>query len=76
MTNNDEIQYLDLLKLVKENGIIKNTRNGITYSYFGHLLKFDINNNGFPLLTTKKIFFKGVVEELLWFLRGSVNSKE
>ena len=76
MTNNDEIQYLDLLKLVKENGIIKNTRNGITYSYFGHLLKFDINNNGFPLLTTKKIFFKGVIEELLWFLRGSVNSKE
>jgi len=76
MTNNDEIHYLDLLKLVKENGIIKNTRNGITYSYFGHLLKFDINNNGFPLLTTKKIFFKGVVEELLWFLRGSVNSKE
>jgi thymidylate synthase len=76
MTNNDELQYLDLLKLVKENGIIKNTRNGITYSYFGHLLKFDINNNGFPLLTTKKIFFKGVVEELLWFLRGSVNSKE
>jgi thymidylate synthase len=76
MTNYDEEQYLYLLKTVKENGIIKNTRNGITYSNFGHMLKFNINNNGFPLLTTKKIFFKGVVEELLWFLRGSVNSKE
>lgn len=76
MANNDEMQYLELLKIVKSNGIIKNTRNGKTYSDFGHMLKFDILNNGFPLLTTKKMFFKGIVEELLWFLRGSVNSKE
>jgi len=73
--NNDEQQYLNLLNIVKNNGIIKQTRNGITYSYFAHLLKFDISNS-FPLLTTKKMFFKGIVEELLWFLRGSVNSKE
>lgn len=73
--NFDEYQYLNILKKVKENGIVKNGRNGKTYSYFGDILKFNINNQ-FPLLTTKKVFFKGVVEELLWFLRGSVNSKE
>ena len=73
--NDSEQQYLNLLNIVKNNGIKKQTRNGITYSYFAHLLKFDISNS-FPLLTTKKMFFKGIVEELLWFLRGSVNSKE
>jgi len=73
--NLDEYQYLNILKKVKENGIVKNGRNGKTYSYFGDILKFNIQNQ-FPLLTTKKVFFKGVVEELLWFLRGSVNSKE
>ena len=71
-----ELQYLELLKNVKNNGNKKDTRNGITYSSFGYLLKFDISNNIYPLLTTKKMFFKGIVEELLWFLRGSVNSKE
>jgi thymidylate synthase len=74
-SNNDEINYLEFLKLVKNTGIKKTTRNGITYSHFAHLLKFDISDK-FPLLTTKKMFFKGIVEELLWFLRGSVNSKE
>ena len=71
----DENNYLDFLNLVKKTGIKKTTRNGITYSHFAHLLKFDISDK-FPLLTTKKMFFKGIVEELLWFLRGSVNSKE
>jgi dihydrofolate reductase/thymidylate synthase len=74
-TNINEYEYLKLLNIVKNEGICKKTRNGNTYSYFGYLLKFDIHNS-FPLLTTKKVFFKGVVEELLWFLRGSVNSKE
>ena len=71
-----ESDYLELLKTVKNTGIKKETRNGITYSSFGYLLKFDISDNQYPLLTTKKMFFKGIVEELLWFLRGSVNSKE
>jgi len=74
-TNINEYEYLKLLNIVKKEGICKKTRNGNTYSYFGYLLKFDIHNS-FPLLTTKRVFFKGVVEELLWFLRGSVNSKE
>ena len=77
MTNKNERGYLELLKFVLDNGIRKETRNGFTYSYFGGLLRFDVNDGfSFPLLTTKKVFFRGIVEELLWFLRGSVNSKE
>lgn len=73
----NEKAYLSLLKEVLNNGIKKDTRNGITFSSFGALLRFDINNGkSYPLLTTKKVFFRGIVEELLWFLRGSTNSCE
>ena len=73
----NEEGYLNLLQEVLYRGEKKETRNGTTYSIFGALLRFDVNEGfNFPLLTTKKIFFKGIVEELLWFLRGSVNSKE
>lgn len=76
-TYKNEEAYLNLLKIVLENGIKKDTRNGITYSHFGSLMKFDVNNGTtFPLLTTKRVFFRGIVEELLWFLRGSTNSKD
>ncbi len=65
--------YLDLLTYVKENGIDRTDRTGVgTRSVFGHQLRVDLGK-GFPLLTTKKIFWKGVVEELLWFLRGDTN---
>jgi len=77
MTDKNEKGYINLLENVLNNGIKKNTRNGFTLSYFGSLLKFNINNGlTFPLLTTKKVFYRGVIEELLWFLRGSTNSKE
>ena len=77
MTLKNEEGYLEMLEKTLKEGIKKETRNGITYSSFGGFLRFDINDGTvFPLLTSKKIFFKGVVEELLWFLRGSVNSKE
>jgi thymidylate synthase len=73
----NEKGYLELLEDVYKNGIRKENRNGFTYSSFGSLLKFKVNNGlSFPLLTTKKVFFRGIVEELLWFLRGSTNSKE
>lgn len=72
----DEKGYLELLKTTMKYGIQKNTRNGNTISFFSFLLKFHMDNNKYPLLTTKKVFFKGIVEELLWFLRGSTNSKE
>lgn len=71
---NGEYQYLNMLyKTLNSNKRI--TRNGFTYSYFGDQIRFDLRN-GFPLLTTKKMFFKGIVHELLFFLRGSTNTKE
>ena len=77
MVNLNEKGYLNLLKDTIENGIKKETRNGYTYSTFGALLRFNLENDiFFPLITTKKIFFKGVIEELLWMLKGSVSSKD
>ncbi len=68
-------QYQDLLKYVLENGVEKTDRTGTgTFSVFGHQMRFDLRNS-FPLMTTKKVFWKGVVEELLWFLRGETNIK-
>lgn len=73
----NEKGYINLLELILKEGIRKDTRNGYTYSYFGSLLRFNTNNgDSFPLLTTKKVFIRGIIEELLWFLRGSTNSKE
>lgn len=69
-----ELGYLQLLKKVIEEGEYRKTRNSITRSIFGETLEFDITNE-FPLLTTKRVFWRGVVEELLWFLRGDTNSK-
>ena len=71
----DEIQYLDTLKNVLETGEIRKTRNSETISKFGLRMEFDINKK-FPLLTTKKVFWKGVKEELLWFLNAKTDSNE
>jgi thymidylate synthase len=66
-------QYLSLVKEVLENGEIKNDRTGVgTISIFGAQRKYDLRE-GFPLLTTKKVLFTGVLRELLWFLKGSTN---
>ena len=73
MTNVDK-QYLDLLKDILENGVEKETRAGKVKSLFGKQLRFDLKE-GFPLLTTKKVFTKGIIHELLWFLSGSTNIK-
>lgn len=69
-----EQQYLDLLKDILENGECRKTRNSETISDFCKHLKFDLRD-GFPLLTTKKMFLKGIIEELLFFIRGETDSK-
>ena len=69
-----EQQYLDLVKDIIENGEKRISRNGEIISDFCKHLKFDLRY-GFPLLTTKKMFIKGVIEELLFFIRGDTNSK-
>ena len=73
--NNEEQQYLNQLKNIIDNGYISNDRTGVgTKSLFGFQMRFNLENS-FPLLTTKKMFTKGIIEELLWFLCGETNSK-
>lgn len=68
-------QYLDLCRFVLENGNKREDRtNTGTISYFGYQMRFDLSE-GFPLLTTKKTYFKAIVHELLWFISGSTNIK-
>jgi thymidylate synthase len=68
-------QYLDLLNHIKENGIYKEDRTGTgTKSVFGYQMRFDLSK-GFPLLTTKKLHWKSIVYELLWFIKGDTNIK-
>ena len=73
MNSLDE-QYQDLLEYILINGIEKQTRNGGVLSTFGHQIRHKMSD-GFPLLTTKKMYMKGIVTELLWFLRGDTNIK-
>jgi thymidylate synthase len=72
--NNLDLDYQNLLSDILQNGVTKKTRNGDTLSVFGRQIRHNMKD-GFPLLTTKKMAFKTLVTELLWFLKGDTNIK-
>ena len=75
--NHEEEQYLNLMKKILNFGNNKNDRTKTgTLSLFGESLEFSLENNIIPVLTTKKIFWRGIVEELLWILKGSTSVKD
>ena len=73
--NKGEQQYLHLLKKIMNEGVHEETRNGTTISLFGEKMEFNMDD-GFPLLTTKKMGYKTILRELLWFIRGSTSNHE
>ncbi|AMA67428.1 thymidylate synthase [Vespertilionid gammaherpesvirus 1] len=74
--NHDEKKYLDLIRTILEQGIKRDDRTGVgTLSIFGTQTRYSLRGQ-FPLFTTKTVFWRGVVEELLWFLSGSTNSND
>mmetsp|Transcript_29822 Transcript_29822/g.104990 ORF Transcript_29822/g.104990 Transcript_29822/m.104990 type:complete len:1011 (+) Transcript_29822:801-3833(+) len=70
-----EYEYLDLIRSILETGIVRGDRTGTgTISKFGVQMRFSLRNDVFPLLTTKRVFWRGVVEELLWFVAGKTDA--
>lgn len=74
--NKEEDKYLELLSEVLHEGKERKTRNATTKGLFFRTMNFDLSNGTIPLLTTKKVSFKNIVYELLWFLSGSTNTKD
>jgi dihydrofolate reductase/thymidylate synthase len=73
----EEHQYLDMIKEIMANGVLRGDRTGTgTLSVFGRTMRYSLRNNTMPLLTTKRTFWRGVAEELLWFVKGSTSAKE
>lgn len=73
----DEQQYLDMIKKVIDTGTVREGRGGAkTKSIFGYQSRYSLKDNKLPILTTKKVFTRGIIEELLWMLRGSTNVDE
>ena len=73
----DELQYLHLCRQILDEGITRGDRTGTgTLSIFGAQMRFSLRRNQLPLLTTKRTFWRGVAEELLWFIRGNTNAND
>lgn len=74
--DHDEYEYIRLVRRVLKSGNEKTDRTGTgTFSLFGTQSRYSLRDNIIPLLTTKRVFWRGVVEELLWFINGSTDSK-
>lgn len=74
--NEEEMQYLKLVQDILDNGVKRGDRTGTgTLSKFGVQMRFSLREGRFPLLTTKRVFWRGVAEELLWFISGCTNAK-
>lgn len=71
----DEKQYLDMISKILEKGTYETTRNGTTVSTFGEQMRFSLENNKIPILTTKKVAWKTCLKELLWFISGKTDNK-
>lgn len=72
----EEYQYLDLIRRIINQGNVKGDRTGTgVRSLFGAQMRFSLRDGIFPLLTTKKVFYRGIAEELFWFINGSTNAK-
>ncbi|XP_023235552.1 thymidylate synthase-like [Centruroides sculpturatus] len=77
LERHEEYQYLDQIQYILNKGAKKDDRTGTgTLSIFGMQSRYSLRNDTIPLLTTKRVFWRGVVEELLWFIRGSTNANE
>jgi len=73
--NEEELQYLNLIKNIIENGTWEEGRNGKTKAIFGNMMRFSLKDDKIPILTTKKTAWKTCLKELLWFIRGKTNNK-
>ena len=73
--NQEETKYLELLKKILEQGERVQSRNAITYRLFSNVLTYNLSDT-FPILTTKRVYWKGILEEMLWFISGSTNANE
>lgn len=76
MNNPEELSYMNILQNIIDNGILRDdrTKTGV-YGTFGERLKFNLRDNTIPVLTTKRVYWKGVVEELLFFIKGKTDNK-
>lgn len=75
-TPHEELQYLELVRECIEHGVVREDRTGVgTKALFGKQMRYNLRES-FPLLTTKRVFWRGVAEELLWFIKGSTDGRE
>jgi thymidylate synthase len=76
IVNNEEMQYLNLIRDILQNGDKRICRNGTTYSVFGRQMRFNLRDNSIPFITTKRLAWKTCLRELLWFVKGDTDNEK